>query len=161
MTEQLDGQMNLFDLVSPFGKTFPEPSAVTKEKISERCSKPFPMSGAVNQDGEEVPTKSSRKPIKDMLFLDLRGGGGSLLGASWELVTALPGVSMTLNFGEFPSDERESTLSQILDLSAPEKYYLSPRAAAGILRRALKRGKELPDMLKDALEEVCRGYSDS
>ena len=82
-------------------------------------------------------------------------GGGSLLGASWELVTALPGVSMTLSFGEFPSEERESTLSQILDLSAPEKYYLSQKAAAGILRRAKKRGKELPTMLREALMEVA------
>jgi len=61
---------------------------------------------------------------------------------------------MTLNFGEYPSDARESTLSQILDLNAPEKYSLSPRACAGILRRAEKRGKTLPDMLKDALMEV-------
>lgn len=61
---------------------------------------------------------------------------------------------MTLNTGEFPSVEKESTLSQILQLNAPEKYSLSPRACAGILRRAEKRGKELPDMLRDALTEV-------
>ena len=81
-------------------------------------------------------------------------GGGSLLGASWETVSVLPGVSMTLNFGESPSEERGSTLSQILDLNAPEKYSLSQKACAGILRRAEKRGKTLPDMLKDALMEV-------
>lgn len=34
------------------------------------------------------------------------------------------------------------------------KYYLSPKACLGILRRAERRGKELPKMLKDALEEV-------
>jgi hypothetical protein len=45
-------------------------------------------------------------------------------------------------------------LSQILEANAPEKYYLSPKACAGILRRAEKRGKELPPMLKEALEEV-------
>ena len=161
MTKILEGQVSMFDLDLPSGKMFPEPSAATKEKTSAPFSKPFPKSGAVNADGESIPTRARKTRAEEMLFLNLRGGGGSLLGASWELVTALPGVSMTLNFGEFPSDERESTLSQILDLSAPEKYYLSPRAAAGILRRALKRGKELPDMLKDALEEVCRGYSDS
>ena len=61
---------------------------------------------------------------------------------------------MTLNFGECPSGERGSTLSQILDLNAPEKYSLSPRACSGILRRAEKRGKALPDMLRDALMEV-------
>ena len=82
-----------------------------------------------------------------------RGGGGSLPGVSWEMVTALPGVYMTLSIGEFPSVARESTLSQILDLNAPEKYSLSSKAKAGILRRAKKRGKELPDMLRDALLE--------
>jgi len=61
---------------------------------------------------------------------------------------------MTLNFGEYPSDARESILSQILDLNAPEKYSLSQKACAGILRRAEKRGKVLPDMLRDALLEV-------
>ena len=63
---------------------------------------------------------------------------------------------MTLNFGESPSVARESTLSQILEANAPEKYYLSAKACAGILRRAEKRGKELPKMLKDALEEAVR-----
>ena len=88
------------------------------------------------------------------MFLSLTGGGGSLLGVSWEMASALPGVSMMLNTGEFPSEGRESTLSQILDLNAPEKYSLSPRACAGILRRAEKRNKTLPSMLQDALLEV-------
>ena len=70
------------------------------------------------------------------------------------MVTALRGVSMTLNTGEFPSAARESILSQILDLNAPEKYSLSPRACQGIINRASKRGKELPGMLRDALMEV-------
>ena len=75
-------------------------------------------------------------------------------GVSWATVGALPGVSTTLNTGECPSVARESTLSQILEANAPEKYYLSAKACAGILRRAERRGKELPVMLKDALEEV-------
>ena len=61
---------------------------------------------------------------------------------------------MTLNFGESPSDVRESTLSQILQENAPEKYSLSRKACEGILRRAKKRGKALPDLLREALEEV-------
>ena len=67
---------------------------------------------------------------------------------------ALHGASMMLNTGECPSVARESTLSQILEVNAPEKYYLSARACAGILRRAERRGKELPPMLKEALEEA-------
>lgn len=75
-------------------------------------------------------------------------------GVFWETVGALPGGSTTLNTGECPSVARESTLSQILQTNAPRKYYLSAKACAGILRRAEKRGKELPPMLREALEEA-------
>ena len=69
---------------------------------------------------------------------------------------------MTRSTGECPKDVVESTLSQILQADAPEKYSLSPRACRGILRRAEKRGKELPNMLREALEEVISlsGYTD-
>ena len=36
--------------------------------------------------------------------------------------------------------------------NVPEKYYLSPKACLGILRRASARGKELPEILRVALE---------
>ncbi len=42
-------------------------------------------------------------------------------------------------------------LSDVLELDVSEKYYLSPKACVGILRRAEKRGKELPEMLRLAL----------
>ena len=133
----MEGQMNIFDLGIWSGKMSQEPLAATKEETSKRSSKP-----------------SAKSANQGFLFLNLTKGSGSLLGLCWETVGALPGESMTLNFGEYPSDARESTLSQILDLNAPEKYCLSPRACAGILRRAEKRGKTLPDMLLDALMEV-------
>lgn len=138
MTEQLDGQVSTFDRDSQFGRTFQEPSAVTKERTSAPSSK----RSAKSEKGNTF------------LYLSLRKESGLLPELSWETVGALPGVSMTLNFGESPSEERGSTLSQILDLNAPEKYSLSPRACAGILRRAEKRGKTLPDMLRDALLKV-------
>lgn len=89
-------------------------------------------------------------------YLNLRKESGNLLGAVWETVSALPGVSTTLSTGAFPNDERESTLSQILEVSAPEKYSLSRKACEGIIRRAERRGKILPPMLMEALEEVIR-----
>lgn len=85
-------------------------------------------------------------------FLDLRAENGTLAGALWETVTALPGEHWTLNTGESPKDVRESFLSRILEEDAPRKYYLSAAACKGILRRAEKRGKELPPLLKSALE---------
>ena len=54
--------------------------------------------------------------------------------------------------GAFPNEENASTLSQILQDRVPQKYYLSPKACLGILRRASARGKELPPVLKAALE---------
>lgn len=99
-------------------------------------------------------TPSAPSATVPLMYLDLRTGYGNLLGAYWETVTALPGGSTTPSTGACPSAVRESTLSQILDLNAPEKYSLSPTACAGIIRRAEKRGKELPDMLQEALMEV-------
>jgi hypothetical protein len=47
-------------------------------------------------------------------------------------------------------------LSAILQADAPEKYFLSKKACEGILRRAAKRGKQLPPMLTEALEAQTR-----
>ena len=66
----------------------------------------------------------------------------------------MPGECWTPNTGESPSVVRESTLSQILEDNAPEKYFLSARACEGILRRAEKRGKKIPALLWEALVET-------
>ena len=131
----LQGQMSIFDLGLPSGKTCRERSAVIKEPTSKPSSKPLQVF-----------------PATGYQFLDLRSG--TMPDAWLAMDGALPGGSTTLNTGAFPSVARESTLSQILQANAPQKYYLSARACAGILRRAERRGKELPPMLKEALEEV-------
>ena len=61
------------------------------------------------------------------------------------------------NFGECPSVDVESTLSQILEAVAPEKYNLSATACAGILRRARERGKKLPELLEAVLTQQSQG----
>ena len=40
----------------------------------------------------------------------------------------------------------------ILQAGVPRKYYLTAKACRGILQRASKRGKELPTILRKALE---------
>ena len=50
---------------------------------------------------------------------------------------------------------KQVTLSEILESSVSERYYLSAQACAGILRRAEKRGKDLPTALRLALEQVA------
>lgn len=71
---------------------------------------------------------------------------------SWQMISVSHGGYLMRSTGEFPSAENVSTLSQILQAGVPEKYYLSPKACLGILRRASVRGKELPELLKKALE---------
>ena len=61
------------------------------------------------------------------------------------------------------SDDGVCSLSDILEDSGsvPQRYFLSARACAGILRRAEKRGKELPTALRRALQQVAEGLSDA
>lgn len=50
-----------------------------------------------------------------------------------------------------------TTLADVLEPSAPARYSLSARAAAGILRRAEKRGRSLPASLAQALTALSAG----
>ena len=74
-----------------------------------------------------------------------------LPGLFWDRNSLLLGGYWTLNFGESPRDAEESSLSQILEATVPERYYLSPKACGGIIRRAGNRGKKLPPILEAAL----------
>ena len=77
-------------------------------------------------------------------------------GACWAMITLSHGEQSTLNTGIRPREECVSTLSQILMADVPRKYYLSPRACLGILRRASERGKKLPEVLQIALERQAQ-----
>ena len=55
------------------------------------------------------------------------------------------------NISEQHSGAGACFLSAILEENVPEKYSLSPKACLGILRRAERRGKDLPPLLKAAL----------
>ena len=62
---------------------------------------------------------------------------------------------LTLNTSEWPNDAAVCSLSQILETGdVPQRFYLSPKACQGILRRAAKRGKSLPPPLARALQAV-------
>jgi hypothetical protein len=57
---------------------------------------------------------------------------------------------------EWPKDAAVCSLSDTLETGAvPPRFFLSATACKGILRRAEKRGKELPEQLKKALEQVA------
>src|SRR3990172_6439430 len=72
-----------------------------------------------------------------------------------------PTEFLTLSGSEWPKDAAVCSLSDILETGdVPQRYYLSPKACAGILRRAAKRGKKLPPLLADALKAVATGMKE-
>ena len=87
-------------------------------------------------------TKTMRSPVS---WPDFQNSGTSML-------TGL----LTLNTSEFRNGAVASSLSDILETGAvPQRYFLTGTACRGILRRAEKRGKELPIQLLRALQEVA------
>lgn len=131
-------QISMYDLDIWCGKMSPEPSPAEqpRAKISGSSSK-----------------KLSELSAIPFMSLDLTPGHGNLLDESyWEMISPWRGGVSTLNTGVSPSDAKGSSLSQILQDEPPIKYYLSPKACMGILRRASERGKALPPKLERALK---------
>ncbi len=63
---------------------------------------------------------------------------------------------LTLNTLEFPSAAVVCSLSDILETGVvPLRYFLSAKACRGILRRAERRGKTLPQPLARAVQAVA------
>lgn len=133
--KRMDGQISLFDLDTWSGRMFRELSVPPMGKTS----------------GRSLRRLSALKP-QPVMCLNLTPGAGDLLGRSyWEINSAWLGESWMLNTGESPSVVVESSLSQILEVSVPQKYYLSRKACQGILRR-MKSDRPLPE----GLEEILR-----
>lgn len=154
----MDGQVTWSDLGFSFGRTLSEHSAATEEKTSQPCWKKLRVSQ--NQD---------------FLYLDCRTSGN---GQKQEPLTVMGGLSLgeltTLRTGEKPSETavqemlsvwgphsvaEESRLSQILEVNPLPKYNLTEKACLGILRRAERRGKNLPKLLKAVLIRQSQGAS--
>ena len=115
------------------------------------CRARCPLTMGRTSDKSSKASSASRNPKQ--MFLCLREDAGCRPGRSWATVILSPGESLTRRrVGASHKDGNVYLLSSILQDSAPEKYSLSPRACQGILRRAQKRGKELPAVLKEALE---------
>ena len=105
------------------------------------CGKTSPVSCHPTEDGILVPSSGR--------------------WASWGMGS--PTGFWTLNGAEhtgIPAPSRSagdvSSLSDVLETgSVPPRFSLSAKACSGILRRAERRGKALPAMLKTALETVA------
>ena len=94
-------------------------------------------------------------------FLDLqeRTENGRNLEQFPAMDGLLHGDCSMLNTGESPSVARESRSSWILEDNVPQKFYLSARACQGILVRASRRGKPLPELLKQALLDMIEWWN--
>lgn len=166
MTSRMGEQVSLFDLDIQFTRTSPEPCPQTKEKTSAASSK--------KRQGS-----SKKMPI----YLNLQKGDGRIaesfflrgvlsLGEStmpnfgeshseekesvyWQTLmdTPQPTYYSLLNCGEEPREPNPTILSQILEEETDPKYDLSAKACRGILNRASRRGKALPEILQRALEQ--------
>lgn len=77
----------------------------------------------------------------------------------WEDDGAWCGELTTRNTGECPNAVVVSRLSQILEETPHPKYNLTAKACQGILRRAERRGKDLPKLLKEVLIRQSQGTS--
>lgn len=116
-----------------------------------RCGRTSPAPCPAESPPEVTFKPCSKRSQKQrFLFLDLAAGPTPEWCEAEELTSL--GACTTPNTSEQHSDAGESFLSWILEADAPEKYSLSPTACAGILRRAERRGKVLPPMLREALE---------
>ena len=65
------------------------------------------------------------------------------------------GEYLMLDTSNSPNNAVECGLSDILEDPVPSRFYLSPKAARGILRRAEKRGRTLPMPLERALRHLA------
>ena len=77
---------------------------------------------------------------------------------AWRWVTTVSsnGACSTRNGLEWRSGAVASTLSSTLERGPIDpRYFLSPKAAAGICLRAQRRGKTLPATLRQALEATA------
>ena len=168
MTEILDGQTRFLDLASPATRMSPEPSPVPTERTSELSLKSLlgsktrqplclmfpkadghtPMNGAVKIGawrGEFLTRSTGAAPSETekagMLFKWVRrtAGNESTLCAT---STDTPPEKFCLD---------KAILTDVIDPEADPKYTLSAKACLGIVRRAGRRGKLLPEVLAVAL----------
>ena len=139
MTEEsTENQVSIFDQDLWFSKMSAEcfPLETQSEKTSELSSK----------RRRELPTVTPQ-------FLDCRTDRLGLIAEPlWETTGLSLGGYLPRSFGVAPNVVIESRLSQILEVNAPPRFCLSAKACLGILNRSNKKGKELPPILKEALE---------
>ena len=135
-------------LVNPLVSQAYEKVLKTQEETS--CSPILELQISLSQNGfyGKMSQVFSLVTEERTLPVSLKGWLNSGMGSPTEF--------LTLNISECHKDASVCLLSDILETGAvPRRFYLSPKACAGILRRAARRGKELPPALHHALKAVA------
>src|SRR5690625_280185 len=134
-------QLTMFDeavespSASPFGKMCPEFSA--------------PKTMPSDAFWERLPAKTAS--------YNRQGKNGRTLVVCLDPKEQSRGGCSMPNISDWPNDAAVCSLSQVLERgSIPQRYFLSPRACAGILRRSVNRKRQLPPLLLTALERVAQ-----
>ena len=129
-------------------RAFPSPERERGSKASRAsCSNLFELYVRSCRDALSGRTSRERSRARTGRLSDACSGRWMRSGTVWH------GEFWTRNSSAWPSDASVSFLSECLEAPpVPARYYLSPTACAGIIRRARRRGRSLPPQLEEALE---------
>ena len=135
--QDCDVEWRILEAISP-SPTLP---LLTDIGLGGSSGKTYPVFCRAAEDGTLVPS-SGRWGTSGM---------GGLTGYSTRSL-----CEHADSLGPFRNDDAVCSLSDILETGdVPQRFYLTARACQGILRRAGKRGKELPPPLARALAAVA------
>jgi hypothetical protein len=143
-------QLTLFAADSP-ARTYQWPAAARDwlEAEVDYGLSSIALLQSLGRDGLLSKTSPAYYPVTKDRILPLSFAGWSSAGM------ACPGGYLTLNISDWPNAAAVCSLSQVLETAVPQAYFLSPKAARGILRRAEKRGRVLPPSLAHSLQMLA------
>ena len=173
MTSIKGEQLTLQDLDTLSMKTYREQPQATvartsaaSSKRSQKSSKPMFIS--LDMRGNGPTEEASSWTTEALLGLSRMPNIGAYRNAENESVSYATstdlqhqGFCLTLNLSERPRMANPTLLSEVLEEEADAKYELSPKACAGILNRSNRRGKQLPGILREALEQQIDEYENN
>jgi len=119
-------------------------------RVATSCLPTLPLLNAIGPSGWYGRTCPASYPVKEDEILPpyFEGWMNSGMGGRTEC--------LTLSTSEWPNAAVVCSLSDTLETGiVPQRFFLSATACQGILRRADKRGKELPEALRLALQQVA------
>ena len=125
-------------------------------RVATSCSPTLQLLTAIGPSGWSGRTSPAycHQTQDGILEPSLEGWGNSGMGSHTEC--------LTLNTLAWPSAAAVCSLSDVLEAgNVPQRFFLSSTACKGILRRAEKRGKQLPIALEQALQAVAAQTSET